>query len=744
MAVPEQTPFIEYTANGTTTVYPLTFDCDKSEYLIVSLDGEEAPVGSWSLAGGSITFNSAPANGVVITIERNTPFQRTTNYQLYDNSFRPSAVNKDFDLIWWKLQELGYRDQVIWLALLQEIENRKLGDDELVNYIKIQIDYLKQDYINRDDALKQDYINRDNALKNYIDQMIALITGDPSFNGITTSFIKDVITGKTQEELNKNIFDEKGYAVSSKIITHGGRTQAQKNIETVSVRDFGAIGDGTLHKLQEWVDSGKYASLAAIKLDYPFVTSLDQSIDWAATQKAVLTGTNTYAPQGTYVLSDTVHTPHSGSSFRVDSGRKIYGDGCLTFFTRNQIAVASNDDDLNNNEACFSVHGSYFYIEYMAIINSKIGIYYGQDLTKTELSNCYKSAIRNVEIRNTSIGLLMSSSGGNHYNIFDNIHFIQCQIDCLIRKGAHDPATSANNNRNTFSNIRSARSYVGFWNKHGDTNTLLQWHGEGVTASPSNNPYPPPPDVANSLTCCVFIIEGTSQLNRLAFCHCEDCDVELFNNSFANSFVNNSFHEYQAGGTKVYFIQEPRLFLSPYTFITPVIKQIANTNANAFPGLESGSPAFLGTKLKHWTSTVEHKNPAHLRGSYKTDVIYELGPQAAQTVVPLSVWGDIDPSSAATIKITVSAIVTGTPLSYSSQFVLNAYRTSSRSLTRYFLTTVLGNKATGPGVGDSTSVISGTLTTGGPSGRELILNLTLPNYAFDNITIYSERLVTKA
>ncbi|MEG8267365.1 hypothetical protein MKR65_15540 [Acinetobacter baumannii] len=161
----------------------------------------------------------------------------------------------------------------------------------------------------------------------------------------------------------------------------------------------------------------------------------------------------------------------------------------------------------------------------------------------------------------------------------------------------------------------------------------------GVTASPSNNPYPPPPDVANSLTCCVFIIEGTSQLNRLAFCHCEDCDVELFNNSFANSFVNNSFHEYQAGGTKVYFIQEPRLFLSPYTFITPVIKQIANTNANAFPGLESGSPAFLGTKLKHWTSTVEHKNPAHLRGSYKTDVIYELGPQAAQTVVPLSVWG---------------------------------------------------------------------------------------------------------
>lgn len=143
MAVPEQTPFIEYTANGTTTVYPLTFDCDKSEYLIVSLDGEEAPVGSWSLTGESITFNSAPANGVLITIERNTPFRRTTEYQSYNNSFRPSPVNKDFDLIWWKLQELGYRDQVIWLALVKEIADRIAGDTNLQNQINTIDDWLE-------------------------------------------------------------------------------------------------------------------------------------------------------------------------------------------------------------------------------------------------------------------------------------------------------------------------------------------------------------------------------------------------------------------------------------------------------------------------------------------------------------------------------------------------------------------------------------------------------------------------
>ncbi|MDC4893395.1 hypothetical protein NQ965_13075, partial [Acinetobacter baumannii] len=142
MSVPVQTPSKEYIANGTTTAFPLEFNCDKAEYLIVTLNGEEAPVGSWTLANDTVTFNVAPVNGVVVNLERNTPFQRTTNYQLYDNSFRPSAVNKDFDLIWWKLQELGYRDQVIWLALVKEIADRIAGDENLQNQINTIDEWL--------------------------------------------------------------------------------------------------------------------------------------------------------------------------------------------------------------------------------------------------------------------------------------------------------------------------------------------------------------------------------------------------------------------------------------------------------------------------------------------------------------------------------------------------------------------------------------------------------------------------
>ncbi|WEE10174.1 hypothetical protein PX335_12925 [Acinetobacter pittii] len=226
MAVPEQTPFIEYTANGTTTVYPLTFDCDKSEYLIVSLDGEEAPVGSWSLAGGSITFNSAPANGVLITIERNTPFRRTTEYQSYNNSFRPSPVNKDFDLIWWKLQELGYRDQVIWLALVKEIADRIAGDDNLQSQINTIDEWL---------ANLQQNVNENT---NDIAQLVEDLSREIADRITNDEALKEMFLAMMDEAINEG-------TINALAITHVDSLSDLENVtnvwegRTIFVKDLG-------------------------------------------------------------------------------------------------------------------------------------------------------------------------------------------------------------------------------------------------------------------------------------------------------------------------------------------------------------------------------------------------------------------------------------------------------------------------------------------------------------------------
>jgi hypothetical protein len=108
MTVSNQTPYVEYTANGSTTNFTLTFDCDNADNLIVKVNDVEA-IGTWTLQGSTVVFITAPIANSIVSIERDTPLERTSNYQTYDDSFSPKPVNKDFDSIWWKLQELYYK-----------------------------------------------------------------------------------------------------------------------------------------------------------------------------------------------------------------------------------------------------------------------------------------------------------------------------------------------------------------------------------------------------------------------------------------------------------------------------------------------------------------------------------------------------------------------------------------------------------------------------------------------------------
>lgn len=129
MSVQEQTPFIEYTANGTTTIFPLTFDCSTSDYLVVKVNDVLQIAGTWALIEGNVVFNLAPIAGSLVSIQRITPLKRTTSYQSYDNSFRPEPVDKDFDNIWYVLQEFAVTNSLT-LDKLQELID-KLVDGEI-------------------------------------------------------------------------------------------------------------------------------------------------------------------------------------------------------------------------------------------------------------------------------------------------------------------------------------------------------------------------------------------------------------------------------------------------------------------------------------------------------------------------------------------------------------------------------------------------------------------------------------
>lgn len=204
MAVPEQTPYIEHTGNGVTTSFSLGFQCETKGHLIVLIDDIEPPIATWSLTGGNVVFTTAPASGSKITLQRNTPFSRTTDYQSYNNSFRPSAVNKDFDWIWLKLQELGVAD---WI-LSNRINDLRTYVDKQDNVLQDNIDSLKNYVDDKDDELRNYLLNaiqeQGVALDqleeyySYLMQQLAQVAID---RGWAASFIVSA-DGSTQQEIN--------------------------------------------------------------------------------------------------------------------------------------------------------------------------------------------------------------------------------------------------------------------------------------------------------------------------------------------------------------------------------------------------------------------------------------------------------------------------------------------------------------------------------------------------------------
>lgn len=195
MAVPEQTPYIEHTGNGVTTSFALKFQCESKDHLIVLVDGIEPPIATWSLTGGNVVFTTAPAAGKKITLQRNTPFSRTTDYQSYNNSFRPPAVNKDFDWIWWKLQELGVADWILGAridALKNYVDDR---DDELRAYLMEEI---------RKQGVALDQLDE---YYNYLMERLAQIAVD---KGWEASFVVDK-NGRSLQEINDDVLRLKDY-----------------------------------------------------------------------------------------------------------------------------------------------------------------------------------------------------------------------------------------------------------------------------------------------------------------------------------------------------------------------------------------------------------------------------------------------------------------------------------------------------------------------------------------------------
>ena len=104
-----------FTGNGASTVYAYGFKIAAQGDLLVKVAGITKTIttdytvsGVGSETGGNVTFTSAPANGASITIERNVAYTRPTDYQR-NGAFDEPTVDADFDRLAMQVQQLDDR-----------------------------------------------------------------------------------------------------------------------------------------------------------------------------------------------------------------------------------------------------------------------------------------------------------------------------------------------------------------------------------------------------------------------------------------------------------------------------------------------------------------------------------------------------------------------------------------------------------------------------------------------------------
>lgn len=197
MAVPEQTPYKEYTGNGVTRSFSLGFICKKKEHLIVKINDAEVPVNEWSLTGENVIFNIAPGTNEKISLQRKTPNRRTTNYQSFNNSFNPTAINEDLDTVWLRLQEEDVAKFLLNQLINMNYEDLdKKGQDirlELINRLTEKANQLNDQILQQGVAQHQ--------LQNYYDFLLSQMANLSSNKNWLASLIADA-SGQNQQWVN--------------------------------------------------------------------------------------------------------------------------------------------------------------------------------------------------------------------------------------------------------------------------------------------------------------------------------------------------------------------------------------------------------------------------------------------------------------------------------------------------------------------------------------------------------------
>lgn len=293
-----------------------------------------------------------------------------------------------------------------------------------------------------------------------------------------------------------------------------------------------------------------------------------------AITEAEIDGSSIYIPSGTFYISKNLETKHM-TSYNYRFGIKIFGNGKDSILTRNAgkiPAVYTSKEDLPH-QAALSLYGSNNIIEDISINDSQVGIYIGQDPSTTEPSSASMNRMKNIWMEYVGTGLQFTHGAGNHYNIFDNFHIIHSQI--CVDLGVGYFMNKFNNNRNTFSNFRVSRTWIGFLLRETDGNFFNNIYGETLMGDGAIGDAPSflPSELNGKKT---FVVALDGQYNTFNNYGAEAVEWYIYSVGFRNSFVNGMTKDDSVATNKVMFpnpARQPLNYMANSTMVAGLVYQ---------------------------------------------------------------------------------------------------------------------------------------------------------------------------
>ena len=217
-----------YTGDGSTVLFSFTFPYLEDADVKVSLDGVNTI--SYSLANATtVEFNTAPGVGEVIRIYRDTGAEVPAATFYKGSSIRAGDLNDNFDQTLYIAQELQNN------AILSGGSNPLLSDLDLGGY-KIT-------------GLALPTADTDAANRGYVSSIVASGIGDGDKGDIVVSGSGSVFSIGAGVINDADVNASAGIVASKLSFTQAGTGAAARTVDSklkdvVSVKDFGAVGDG--------------------------------------------------------------------------------------------------------------------------------------------------------------------------------------------------------------------------------------------------------------------------------------------------------------------------------------------------------------------------------------------------------------------------------------------------------------------------------------------------------------------